>query len=458
MSYGDIFVNRTLNLRKIKYIGFDMDHTLVRYHSHNFEKLAHRVLIEKLIKKKYPQQISTIKFDFQKAIRGLVIDKKNGNILKLSRWGAIRGSYHGTRRIDFETQKEIYKSTYIDLRDQHYVAIDTSFSIAYAVLYTQLVDFKDAHKNLEMPDYETIAIDLDASLDQAHRDGSLKGPVKENLDLYIQKSPEMVKALERYKKHDKKLFVVTNSDFTYTKLLLDYAITPYLSEHKSWIELFEFVVTLAKKPRFFWDDLDFYKINVNDGTLQNYYGHLTQGVYQGGCASTLTDSLKVSGDDILYIGDHIYSDILRIKKDCNWRTALVVEELDHETDQLAKARPLDQKIAILMDQKEPLEEELVELQTRHREHDKTVNQMRLDELQKVISDIDAQIAPLIVKRDELFNLYWGEVMRTGNEESYFARQMQSFACIYMSKIDNFLNCSPRSYYRAPRRLMPHEMY
>ena len=28
-----VYVNRTLNLRKIKYIGFDMDHTLVRYNT-----------------------------------------------------------------------------------------------------------------------------------------------------------------------------------------------------------------------------------------------------------------------------------------------------------------------------------------------------------------------------------------------------------------------------------------
>jgi hypothetical protein len=36
-----VYVNRTLNLKKIRYIGLDMDHTLVRYNSENFEKLSH---------------------------------------------------------------------------------------------------------------------------------------------------------------------------------------------------------------------------------------------------------------------------------------------------------------------------------------------------------------------------------------------------------------------------------
>ncbi|NCN95450.1 MAG: hypothetical protein GW917_01880, partial [Bdellovibrionales bacterium] len=37
-----VFANRTLNLKRIQYLGFDMDHTLVRYKSENFESLAHK--------------------------------------------------------------------------------------------------------------------------------------------------------------------------------------------------------------------------------------------------------------------------------------------------------------------------------------------------------------------------------------------------------------------------------
>jgi hydroxymethylpyrimidine pyrophosphatase-like HAD family hydrolase len=47
-----VFVNRTLNLRKIKFIGLDMDHTLVRYNSQAFEKLAHESMLKKLVEQK----------------------------------------------------------------------------------------------------------------------------------------------------------------------------------------------------------------------------------------------------------------------------------------------------------------------------------------------------------------------------------------------------------------------
>ncbi len=64
---GQVFVNRTLNLKKITHIGFDMDHTLIRYNSRKFEELAHQVMIDKLIKdKSYPTVIKQINFDFDR--------------------------------------------------------------------------------------------------------------------------------------------------------------------------------------------------------------------------------------------------------------------------------------------------------------------------------------------------------------------------------------------------------
>src|SRR5579871_2348952 len=143
-----VFVNRTLNLKKIKYIGLDMDHTLIRYNIRNFETLVYNLVIEKLISdKKYPVELRKFQFNFSDAIRGLIVDSKNGNILKLSRFAAIRKSYHGSKEISFANQKQIYRSMYVDLKDHNYIAIDTSFSIAFCALFGQLVDLKDQRPN-----------------------------------------------------------------------------------------------------------------------------------------------------------------------------------------------------------------------------------------------------------------------------------------------------------------------
>jgi len=455
---GTVFVNRTLNLKRIRFIGFDMDHTLVRYNSEAFEALAHRAMIEKLVSDKgYPKSILNLKFSFDRAIRGLVIDKMKGNILKLSRHSAIRVSYHGLTPIDFRTQSKLYKSTYVDLRDSGFVSIDTAFSIAFAGLFMQLVDLKDNSEKNTLPDYAHIFEDLNAVLDRAHRDGTLKNEVRENLDKFIVKDPKAVEGLERYKKHGKKLFVVTNSDFNYTKLLLDYTITPFVKEHKGWEDLFDYVITLAAKPRFFIDNQRFLRIDPKTGAMTNMDTQLEEGIFQGGSANVFTHDLGAEADEILYIGDHIYGDILRLKKDCAWRTALVVEELGNEIDKEHKAQSIIDKVNKFMEKKLPLEIKLDELISEQIEQGHKKHEDKIHNLLGEISEIDKAISPLIKQQQQGFNPYWGEVMRAGIEESYFAYQVDRFACVYMTRLADLLATSPRSYFRSMRRPLAHDL-
>lgn len=453
-----VFVNRTLNLKRIRYLGLDMDHTLIRYHSEAFEKLSYEAIQNKLVNKKgYPAEVAELNFNYDLAIRGLVIDRPRGNILKLNRHSAIRASYHGLKAIDFKTQQKLYQSTYIDLSEKEYLAVDTTFSISLATMVAQVVELKENRSDLKFPDFSVIADDVLDALDEAHRDGSLKGQVKMNLDRYIIKDPQLVSDLEKFKRHGKKIFIVTNSDFHYTKLLLDHAIRPYLKEHKSWTDLFEFVITSAQKPRYFYDNLKYLKVNEADGTMTNFDQPLVPGIYQGGDAKSFTRDLNLQGDEILYIGDHIYGDILRLKKDCGWRTAMVIEELQHEVDSNRKVQPTNNEIEALMVKKHPLEDELTDLMTMRVDHPQKISEQRIDELQSKISEIDGQISTLIKLQQSLYNPHWGQLMRAGNEESYFAHQVDRYACVYMAKLGDLLELSPRSYFRAPRRPLSHEV-
>lgn len=453
-----VYVNRTLNLKRIKYIGLDMDHTLIRYNTENFERLSHTKIIEKLITKKgYPEVIKKLQFDFHFALRGLVVDRKKGNLLKLNRYTAIRNSFHGLKPLDFKTHQKVYKSTYIDLSKSDYLAIDTSFSYSLAYAFSQLVDLKDSDPSLNLPDYAQLSDDVLDALDEAHRDGSLKDEVRKNLPHYIVKDAELVKGLKKFKQHGKKIFVLTNSDFSYSKLLLDYAINPFLNEGESWIDLFELIITFAQKPKFFYENTKFLKVNPADGTMTNFDEKLVPGVYQGGTAQKFTEDLGLDGDDILYVGDHIYGDILRLKKECNWRTAMIIEELEEEIRQNHLAEPIMHEIDGLMKRKEPHEDELTDLMTKRIEKEVAIDEKRISELQELITNIDTQISQLIKKQQSLYNPNWGQLMRAGNEESYFAYQMERYACVYMSKISDLFDLSPRTYFRAPRRPLSHEV-
>lgn len=453
-----VFVNRTLNLKRIKYLGFDMDHTLVRYKSANFEDLAHETMLKKLVSSKsYPNEILKLEFSFDRSIRGLVIDKVKGNVLKLSRHAGIRVSYHGLKPIDYREQRKLYGSTYIDLRDPNFDTVDTTFSIAFAGLFMQLVDFKDNHPQVEMPEYHQIADDLNFVLDQAHRDGSLKDRVRENLEHFIVIDTEVVEGLERFKAHGKKLFVLTNSDFNYTQLLLDYCITPYLKKHKSWQELFDFTLTLAAKPSFFIEKTAFLKVDSKSGLLSNTQGALAPGIYQGGNAEAFTQDLDADPDEILYIGDHIYGDIVRLKKDCAWRTALVIEELEAEVGKNTEAAPITREIDKLMETKIPLEVEVDSLISMQIETDSKKHEKEVQDLLQKISKIDRTISGRIKELQKIYNPYWGEVMRAGIEESYFGYQVDRFACVYMSKLADLVAMSPRTYFRSVKRPLAHDL-
>ena len=44
-----------------------------------------------------------------------------------------------------------------------------------------------------------------------------------------------------------------------------------------------------------------------------------------------------------------------------------------------------------------------------------------------------------------------QLMRAGNEENYFAYEVDRYACVYMAKLNDLLELSPRTYSGAPRR-------
>lgn len=453
-----IYVNRTLNMKQIAAIGFDMDYTLVRYDSEAFEVMTYKEIKKKLCDLRgYPKVVEDLKFQFNLAIRGLVIDKPNGNILKLSTYSKVKHVYHGLTEMDFKTQQKIYQGLTIDLNDSdRFAIVDTTFSIAYCVLYMQIVDLKDKHPELNFPDYKTIEEHLLEALDTSHRDGSLKGEVKKDVKKYIVPDEDSVTALEKFKRHGKKLWVITNSDFDYTKLLLDYAINPFLKEHKSWQDLFNLVVTAANKPKFFTDKLPLLKIDTETGLMRNQHGPIEDGVYQGGCASSIQKSSGFSGEQILYLGDHIYGDVLSIKKTCNWRTALVIDELIAECEALAATKPISLEINDLMKQKIELEQKLDELFDQEIEKGKRPAKDKVQDHFQKIEKVDKKIGKLIRAHTQHFNPHWGETMRAGVEPSRLAGQIEKYACIYMAKTSDFVDYSPRTYFRPKKKMLPHE--
>ena len=453
-----IYVNRTLNMKQIAAIGFDMDYTLVRYDSEAFEAMTYHEIKKKLCEvKQYPKEVNELKFQLNLAIRGLVIDKANGNILKLSTFSKVKQVFHGTKEMDFKTQQKTYQGLTIDLNDTaRFAIVDTTFSISYCVLYMQIVSLKDRYPELNLPDYKTLENDILEALDMSHRDGTLKSQVRKNIKKYIVQDPLAVETLERFKLHGKQLWVITNSDFEYSKLLLDYTITPFLKRHQHWSELFNLVVTFASKPKFFTERAPLLQIDPETGLMKNHHGPIVDGIYQGGNAHTIQKNSGLSGEQILYLGDHIYGDVLKIKKTCNWRTALVIDELITETEAIAKTAPLTEEINKLMESKIKLEQKIDAAYDLEIESNKKPGPERAKNDLKKVKAVDEKIGKLIRAHSKPFNPYWGETMRSGQEPSRLAGQIEKYACIYMAKIADFMDYSPRTYFRPKKKILPHD--
>ncbi len=451
-----IFVNRTLNLNSIKLIGFDMDYTLATYNVPVFEEKAYSIIQNKLIENyDYPKDILDLKFDKNFIIRGLVIDTENGNVLKVNQFGFVRKASHGTRFFTFEEQKELFGPKNIDLSDPVYYIIHTLFSLAEGCIYAQLVDYYD-ERDIKV-NYKKLFRDVRKSLNDAHQDETLKGDIIENPSKYLIRDERIVKALKRFKKFGKKIALITNSDYDYSRKVMDYCFSPYLKE--PWQDLFDLIIVAANKPAYFTEKHRYLKVDPETGLLSNFFGKINwHEIYQGGNAEILEKNLKLSPSEILYIGDHILGDVVTLKEAIGWRTGLVIQELEEEVPILQNSSHIHQKIAKKMEEKEAIENRI--LQIREKLWGQKSDQKLSDEwdrLRDETKELDDLIRQLIFDSQKDFNPYWGEVMRAGNEISRFATLVERYACIYMSSVANLSYYSPFKYFRSQRRFLAHDI-
>lgn len=449
-----VFVNRSLNLKHIALVGFDMDYTLVRYDSTAFETLAHDEAARYLAENRgYPDSVRDLVFEPERAIVGLVIDRRNGNLLKLSRYGKVKMASHGLSMLDFRQVRDAYQNIAVELSDPAFLPLDTLFSISTGVLYAQLVHLRDS--GLALPDYSMLATDVSEAVDAVHRNGAIKRVVRASIEKYVIRNPLVPALLERYRDYGKRLFIITNSDYDYTRAMLEYTLDPYWKHHRSWREVFDVVITLADKPRFFEQPGRFLKIDPESGLMSNWDGPVSSGLFQGGWFKPLQRDLGVDGREILYIGDHIYGDVVSIKKRCDWRTALVLDDLGQEIRSLRSAAALQKDIDRMMDRKAELEAVINSLDL-DRHAGKPVDRARLDALFDESDRLNTDISARVTEHRRFFNPYWGEVLRAGHEESRYAGQIDGYACIYMERVADLYEHSPKTYFRPQRRLMPHE--
>ncbi len=248
---------------------------------------------------------------------------------------------------------------------------------------------------------------------------------------------------------------------------MSYAFDGFLPSGMTWRDLFDIIIVSARKPDFFSASSPVFKVVSEEGLLEPCIkGIDSKGIYLGGNASHVEEYLKLSGDEILYVGDHIFTDVHVTKNMLRWRTALVLRELESDLAGLVGFQEQHQKLTMLMTQKEALESELYKLRldaqrkragygppsaTSQKDID-----ARITTIRGAIAKFDDEISPIAAASGAIGNARWGPLMRAGNDKSHLARQVERYADIYMSRVSNFIFQTPFKYLRASRGSLPHD--
>lgn len=479
-THERVFCNRSLNMRSIKAVGFDMDYTLAQYKLEVFEKLAYEETLKKLVGMGYPKKILDFEFDNTHMIRGLVIDKKRGNILKMDRHRYVKVAYHGFRELSSVERKKIYDvENVIIYEEPNFALIDTVFSLAEAFLYTQIVDYKGKSNKLQGKTFEEIFYEIRTCMDLSHRDGSIKLRVAKNPEEYIRPDAHLNAVFEELRGTGRKLFLLTNSLWDYTNPIMSFLLNKGCRNKETWIDYFDAIITGSGKPGFFIAKNPLYGVDVKTGLLRNIEAipNLSQlsdktKVFQGGHVKILHNMLNVQkGSEILYVGDHIYGDILRSKREIGWRTMLVIEELESEIHSIhALKKHYDVCDALGID-RERLEDEyerlLIAFNAKKSGREVVHSELKglsYQDIEKQVAKIGRSVARIRkLEKKELsqyhkgFHPVWGELMKAGRQNSRFAAQVQTYACLYTSSVTNFKHYGTHKNFRAVKDYMPHDI-
>jgi len=162
-----------------------------------------------------------------------------------------------------------------------------------------------------------------------------------------------------------------------------------------------------------------------------------------------------AGEEILYVGDHLYSDVLRSKRTLGWRSAFIMPELEEEmrmfsensqlVDQISALRQLREELSIYGDslrlEKDLDEDELGEA---------------LDNLAEEDRLLKRKLSELAERWHGAFHPIWGAMFNAGYQDSRFAFYVANYACLYTSRATNLGLASTERSFRTHLEMLPHD--
>mmetsp|Transcript_31384 Transcript_31384/g.34738 ORF Transcript_31384/g.34738 Transcript_31384/m.34738 type:complete len:269 (+) Transcript_31384:1051-1857(+) len=245
-------------------------------------------------------------------------------------------------------------------------------------------------------------------------------------------------------------------------------LTKKPKKKNEWIDEFDVIIVGSCKPKYMLDPrLSLFRVNPVDGSLLNTDGlyeikalepngadkFLSAGkVFQGGNWKHLQAMLEIeAGEEILYVGDHLYADVLRSKRTLGWRSAFIMPELEEELRVFSKNAPILSSISQLR----RLRDELSIFSDSIKKEKNEDFSRKLKEIEEDDSLIKDKLRCLNNNYHNTFHPVWGAMFVAGYQDSRFAFFVQNYACLYTSKATNLGLSSAARAFRTMSEMLPH---
>ncbi|ESR66758.1 hypothetical protein CICLE_v10007905mg [Citrus x clementina] len=396
MNPEGIYVNKNLRLDNIQVYGFDYDYTLAHYSS-NLQSLIYDLAKEHMVNEfRYPEVCISFKYDPNFPIRGLYYDKQKGCLLKLDFFGSIEpdGCYFGRRKLSRKEIAEIYGTRHIG-RDQ-------------ARGLVGLMDF------------------------------------------FCFSEGQVLQLVKMLREKGKKLFLLTNSPYYFVDGGMRFMLEDSTGYTDSWRELFDVVIAQANKPDFYTSDHPFRCYDTEKDTLAftKVDAFIPNKIYYHGCLKSFLQITKWNGPEVIYFGDHLFSD-LRGPSKAGWRTAAIIHELESE-------------IRIQNDETYRFEQAKFHIiqELLGKLHATVANSQRTEACQLLLAELNEERQKARRMMKKMFNKSFGATFLTDTgQESAFAYHIHRYADVYTSKAENFLLYPPEAWLHVPFdiKIMPHHV-
>ena len=447
-----VYANTIVDLSEIGVYGLDYDYTLVRYTPALLEEIYNSSKVALINKLRYPRGLSQMPFNIKFATRGLHYDIVEGILMKIDGTHRIELStaYIGHRPVKVEEIIRIYGSTHVPIsfmndsygnapRQKRLVHFIDNFSTAEMALLSDVAEFFLHH---DIP-YDPIILytDVHNAVREVHVKHQLHDAIVNNVEKFIEKPSKITHFMERLKNAGKKTFLVSNSPFYFIDAGLK-----YLTGNSDWNEMFDLIITDAGKPDFYTQKRPF-RLLAEDRRHMKWVtvSDFTHGeIYCQGNVHDLMEYSGWRGSEVLYFGDHMYSDLVDPVLKFGWRSGAIIPDLEREINRInmeeyQKSLSLVLQLEQLVVKYTPLidstgaseESHLLELWRNELEKERTFSK-------------------------ETFNKQFGSIFRTIHGSTYFSRRLARFADIYTARVDNLLNYSLSQIFYTRRISLPHE--